>query len=121
MALFEDTAKSLNIRLHRAVKRNHKAIGVERYHTFLNHNVKIISSARQTHKCFIEVGHISAYVWNAMPIDGTDIIRSIPAIGRPLRFSMDVALATLPAPITDSAKATVSYLCHISKDVRFAQ
>ena len=81
MGLFEATSKLLNIRLHRAAKRNHKDIGVERYHTFLNHNVKIISSARQTHKCFVEVGHISAYAWNAMPIDGTDIICSIPAIG----------------------------------------
>ena len=49
MALFEATSKALNIRPHRAAKRNHKAIGVERYHTFLNHNVKIISSTRQTH------------------------------------------------------------------------
>ena len=34
---------------------------------------------------------------------------------------MDVALAALPAPITDATKATVSYLHHISKDARFAQ
>ena len=50
MALFEAMAKSLNIRLHRVSKRNHKAIGVERYHKFLNHNARINSSARQTHK-----------------------------------------------------------------------
>lgn len=38
---------------------------------------------------------ISAYAWNAMPIDGTDIIQIVPAIGRPLRFPMDIALAPL--------------------------
>ena len=72
MALFEATSKSLNIRLHKAAKRNHKAIGVERYYTFLNHNVKIISSVRQTHKCFVEVGHIS--VMRGMPCQLTALI-----------------------------------------------
>ena len=84
MALFEAMAKLLNIRLHRVSKRNHKAIGVKRYHKFLNHNARIISSARQTHKCFVEVGHISAYAWNAMHIGGNNIVRSIPVIGQPL-------------------------------------
>ena len=57
VALFEGMAKSLNIRLHRVSKRNHKAIGVERFHKFLNHNATIISAARQTHKCFIVISH----------------------------------------------------------------
>ena len=42
MALSEGMCKSLNIQLHRAAKRNHKAIDVERFHKFLNRNVKII-------------------------------------------------------------------------------
>ena len=86
MAIFEAMAKALSIRLHRVAKRIHKAIGVERFHKFLNHNATIISSARQTHKCFVEVALISAYAWNAMPIDGTDIIRNISAIDRQLNF-----------------------------------
>ena len=61
MAIFESTAKVLKLRLHRAAKRNHKAIGVERYHRFLNHNMTIIGNARETHKCFVEVSMISAY------------------------------------------------------------
>ena len=103
MALFEAMAKALNIRLHRVTERNHKVIGVERFHKFLNHNATIISSTRQTHKCFVEVVLISAYTWNAMLIDGTDIIRSIPTIGRPLEFPMNVALLELPIPIGDAA------------------
>ena len=110
MALFESMANALNIRLHRVAKRNHKAIGVERYHKFLNHNATILSAARQTHKCFVEVALVSAYAWNAMPIDGTDIIRSIPAIGRPFRFHIDVTLAELPTPTTNTAKSTVAYI-----------
>ena len=64
---------------------------------------------------------ISAYTWNVMSIDGTDIIRSIPTIGRPLHFPMDVAMAELPMPVNDTAKATVSYLRQIGKDSKFAQ
>ena len=56
-----------------------------------------------------------------MPIDGTDIIRSIPAIGRPLRFPMDIALAKLPTPECDAARAAVSYIRQISSDARFAK
>ena len=53
MAVFEDMAKKLNIRLHRAAKRNYKAIGVEIFHKFLNHNQRIIGAARETYTCFI--------------------------------------------------------------------
>ena len=56
-----------------------------------------------------------------MSIDGTDIIRSIPTIGRPLHFPMDVAMAELPMPVNDAAKATVSYLRQIGKDSKFSQ
>ena len=81
MALFEVMAKSLNIRLQRISNRNHKDIGVERYHKFLNHNVRIMSSTRQTHKCFVEVGQTSTYAWNAIHTGDTDIIRGISDIG----------------------------------------
>ena len=63
----------------------------------------IIRSIRQTHKCFVEVELISVYAWNTMPIDGTDKIRSIPAISRPLKFPMNVALSELPIPVGDAA------------------
>ena len=121
MAIFEAMAKELNIRLHRVTNRNHKAIGVERFHQFLNHNATIISSARQTHKCFVEVALISVYAWNTMPIDGTDKIRSIPAISRPLKFPMDVTSSELPTPVGDAAQATVSCIRQIERDARFAK
>ena len=107
--------------MHAVAKRNHKAVGVERYHKFLNHSTKIITSARQTNKCFVEAAMVSAYAWNAMPIDGTDIARSIPAIGRPFLFPMDVALAELPTPIDDAGAARIRYIRSISRDARFAR
>ena len=81
----------------------------------------IISSVRQTHKCFVEVELISVYTWNTMPIDGTNIIKSIPAIGRPLKFPMDVALVELPTPVDDTNQATVMYIRQIETDAQFAK
>lgn len=63
---------------------------------------------------------IAVYAWNAMPIDSTDIVRSIPAIGRPLRFQMELSIAALPTPINNAARATVRCLQGISSDSRFA-
>ena len=55
-----------------------------------------------------------------MLIDGTDIIRSIPAIGRPLKFPMDVVLLEIPIPVGDATQATVSYIRQIGRYARFA-
>ena len=107
MSVFTQMCKALNIKIHRAAKRNHKAIGVERFHRFPNHSNTLVSHQRETHTCFVESSMIAAYAWNAMPIDGTDIVRSIPAIGRPLRFPMDIVIAALPTPVHDAAQATV--------------
>ena len=62
------------------------------------------------HKCVVEVVLISAYAWNTMPIDGTDSIRSIPAIDIPLTFPIDVALTELHTPVGDSSQTTMNYI-----------
>ena len=67
---------------------------------------------------FSETAMVSAYAWNAMPIDGADIIRSIPAIGFILCFPMDVALDQLPMPECSTAKESVSYIHQIGSGSR---
>lgn len=115
------TMKVLKTRLHTVSKRNHKAVGLERYHRFLNHAAIIVSAIQDILKCFIEAIMLAAYAWNAIPFDGTDIPRSIPAIGRPLKSPMNIAIAELPSPINDATKATVSYIRSIRSDARFAK
>ena len=70
----------------------------------------IIGDARMAMRCFVEVDLLSVYVRNAMSAKGIDIPQSIPTIGHPLKFLMDVALASLPEPINEPAKAVVSYI-----------
>ena len=84
--LFKEMYSLLKIRFHAAAKRNHKSISVERFHNFLKKGITFYSEERGTNKCFVEAAMVLAYAWNASPIDGTGIIRSIPAIGRELNF-----------------------------------
>lgn len=47
----------------------------------------------------------TAYAWNASPIDGTDIVRSVLAIGHELRFPLDISLADIPTPINNPGES----------------
>ena len=84
---FEKMCNKLNIKFHVVAKRNHKAVGVERFHKFLNKAQNISTEERGTSEPFVEIGMATAYAWNASPIDGTDIIRSVPAIGKEATLS----------------------------------
>ena len=92
---FEKMCNKLNIKFHVVAKRNHKAVGVERFHKFLNKAQKISTEERQTSEPFVKISMATAYAWNANPFDGTDIIENVPAIekeatlsfGRELRSS----------------------------------
>ena len=66
---------------------------------------------------FIEAVIVAGYAWNSSPIDGTDIIRSIPAIGRELKFPIDIFSASFPLLTSNQADSVVKYLCltHSSK------
>jgi hypothetical protein len=119
--LFRSMCRHLNIRCHVVAKRNHKAVGVERYHRFLNHAQRICAEERGTPASFVECGMTTAYAWNASPIDGTEIIRSVPAIGRALRFSLDVHETDMPLPIDDPATSVVQYVRYLGNDVSFAR
>jgi len=38
----------------------------------------------------------AGYAWNSAPIDGTDILRSVAAVGRPFLFPIDISLSLPP-------------------------
>ena len=72
-----------------------------------------------TNKFFTEAAMTLAYTWNLIHVDGTGIVCDILAISRLLWFPIDVSFISLPKPIDDVAKATVSYIRQIKKDSRF--
>ena len=119
-AAFTAACESLKIPFDCAAKRNHKSLLVEKFHRFLNKAVTIAASDRDTLDCFVEAGISAGYAWNSAPIDGTDIIRSIPAIGRELRFPLDISLASTPKLHDNQANSVMEYLRLTDKDKIFA-
>ena len=75
-------------------KRNHKGFNIEHVHPFLNKSVTIIAEERGTNDIFVPVNIAAGYAWNNTPIDGTDILCSILAIGRKLHFPIDTNINT---------------------------
>ena len=102
-------------------QKKHKAVGVERYHRFLNYAQRIGTEERGTAEAFVERAMTTAYAWNASCIDGTDIPRSIPAIGRELRFPLDIAFENTPPVIDNPSESVAAYLRYLGRDVPFAR
>ena len=118
---FVEMAECLDIHVHVAASHNHRTVGVERFHKFLNHTTKIYAEERGTPECFVECGMVSAYAWNASHINGTDIVRSIHAIGRELKFPLDINLMKLPAVVDNTSDSVAAYLHNIQNDVEFSR
>ena len=70
----------------------------------------IDAEERDTINFFVPTGIAAGYAWNSVPIDGTDILRSIPAIGRELKFSLDINLNAMPKLVQNNANTALEYL-----------
>ena len=119
--LFESVCAILNITLHVAARGNHKAVAIEHFHRFLNKAVAIASNDRGTIDVFVEAAHTAAYAWNSSPIDRTDIIRSVAAVGRPFRFPFDLSLSKTPSPTSNQAAGCHAFLRLASPTTQFSE
>ena len=91
------------------MKRNHKGLTIEHFHRFLNKSVTIAAKYRGTNNIFVPAGIAAGYAWNSAPIDGTDILRSIPTIGLELHFPLDFNLNALPKLAHNSGQAALDF------------
>ena len=76
--------KVLNINCDIVAKKNHKGLLVEKFHRFLNKSITIAAEDRGANDTFVAASVVAGYAWNSSLIDGTNILRSVPAIGREL-------------------------------------
>ena len=60
------------------------------------------------------------YAWDSVPIDNTDIPRSVTAIGRHFKLPMDIKLSNDPLLNDDDNIVLYSYLRDVSLDSTFA-
>jgi hypothetical protein len=120
LSVFESMCSILGIKFHAAARGNHKAVSVERFFRFLNKLLTIHSNDRATNQVFIETSECAAYAWNSSAIDGTDIIRSVAAVGREFKFPLDINLGSTPIPVDSDVFAVHSFLRLAQTNSQFA-
>ena len=100
----------LNLNHDVLAKCNHKGLTMEHFHRLLNNSVTIAAEYRGTNDIIIPTDIAGGYSWNSAPIDGTDILRSTPAIGRELHFPIDININDVPKLAYNNGQATLDYL-----------
>ena len=83
-------------------------------------SVTITAEERGTNDAFVPASIVASYAWNSAPIDGTNIIHSVPAIGRALHFPLDINLNAAPELIQNNAQATLDFLNFTNSHRHFA-
>ena len=117
---FRAMCESLKLTFWTLSKNNHQGLSVERYHRFLNKTQTITGNDRGTHITYLQNAKTSQYAWNSAPIDGTDIPRSLAAVGREFKFPLDVELCPSPPLNDQNNSALTTYLRTVSNDSAFA-
>jgi hypothetical protein len=94
---------------------------VERFRVFLNKTLRIATNDRDSIKCvYIPASALAAFAWNSVPIDRTDIVHSVPAVGREFKFPFDFEYVQRPTMSENKAAAIHEYLTLAGKNGRFA-
>ena len=101
---------ALNLNYDVLAKRNRKGLTVEYFHRFLNKSITIAAEVCGTNDISVPVGIAAGYAWNSAPIDGIDILRSIPAISCELHFLININISALPKLVHNSGQAALNYL-----------
>ena len=115
LSVFKDMCEILGLRFHQAARGNHKAVSVERFFRYLNKAMTIAANDRNTNQVFNETSHCAAYTWNSSCIDGTDIVRSVVAVGREFK-----TLHEAPVPVDGNVSAVHSFLWLAQENSHFA-
>ena len=102
--------EALNLNHDVLVKRSHKGFTVEYFYCFLNKSFTIAAEEWGTNDIVVPASFVVGYAWNSAPIDGTNILRSIPAIGRKLHFHLDTSLNALSKLTQNNGQAALDYL-----------
>ena len=98
----------LQINCHVLSSNNHNPMLVERINRYLNKGLRIMCNERESVRVAQEAILLLIYAWNSCPIPGTDISRSLVAVGREFQFPIDFA-TNKHFELTSSPSAIVSY------------
>ena len=107
-SVFKEVVELLRLNLHVLSGDNHDAILVERVNKFINKGLRVMTTERGSTRIASEAILLLLYAWNSAPIPGTDLSRSLVAIGRVFSFPIDFSAAK-HLELTSSPESVVSY------------
>ena len=87
---------------------------VEHDNRFLNNGLKIMTNKRNSIRVALEAILLLIYAWNSCPVPGTDISRSLVAVGCEFQFPIDF-LSGKAAALISAPGSVESYSCLLAK------
>jgi hypothetical protein len=87
--IFHESLDVLKINCHVLSGNNHNPMLVERLCLYFNKGLRIMTNERDTVWVALEALLLLLYAWNLCPVPGTDISRSLVAVGREFAFPID--------------------------------
>ena len=96
---FADMCKVLNLCFHAVAKKIHEAVGVKRFHRFLNHVMKIVVEECGYALVYVNCTNTTRFAWNSITINRANTFCSLPVIGCKLQFPLDIDLSDPPPTI----------------------
>ena len=98
----------LEINIHVLSGDNHNPMLIERINRFLNKGLTIMTNERDSIRIALEAILLLLYAWNSCPVPGTDISRSLVAVGREFAFPIDYSVSK-HYELTSTPRAVESY------------
>jgi hypothetical protein len=98
----------LQINCHVLSGSNHNPMLVERINRYLNKGLRVMCNKRDSVRVALEAILLLLYAWNSCPVPGTDISRSLVAVGREFAFPIDFSSGK-HWELTSTASTVVSY------------
>ena len=98
----------LKINCHVLSSANHSPMIIERVNRYLTKGLKIMYNERDSVRVALEAILLLLYEWNSCPVPGTNISRSLVAVGREFTFLIDFSSGK-HWELTSSPSTVVSY------------
>ena len=93
LGIFCQVVNLLQINCHTLPGGTHDGMLVERVNHFINKGLQVMANERWSVRVALETILLLIYAWNSSPIPGTNLSRSLVAVGREFAFPIDFSAA----------------------------
>ena len=113
--------QSLNSNYDILAKYNHKGLTIYYFNHFLNKSATITAKECGTNDIFVPDITATGYVQNSVLIDGTNILRSVPAIDQEHHFLININLNAFPKLTHNNVQSILEHLKFTDSSRKFSK